>query len=51
MKPIDPDWIRQYVDSLLALAERLGPGRMREVVLQRADHILDLVKAWTDHEK
>ena len=49
MKPIDPEWIKQYVDTFVKLAEKLGPGEMRNSCLVRADHALDLVEAWNIH--
>ena len=51
MKPIDPEWVRGYVDQLLTLAERLEPGRLRDAVLLRVEHVLDLVKAWVDRDQ
>jgi hypothetical protein len=49
MNAIPDAWIKQYVDQLLAVAERLPHGPMRDAVLLRIDHVLDLVKAWRAH--
>ncbi len=44
--PIDQEWIRQYVDQLLAVAGTLPEGAMRDALMKRAEHALDLVEAW-----
>jgi hypothetical protein len=43
---IPEEWIKKYVDQLLELAGRLEPGAMRDAMLLRADHVMDLVHAW-----
>jgi hypothetical protein len=49
MKPIDQMWIKKYVDRLLALAAELPEeSPMRQIILLRADHVMDLVKEWND---
>lgn len=41
------EWIKGYVDTLLALAAKFEEvSAMRRTVLERADHAMDLVKAW-----
>ncbi len=45
-----PDkWMKTYVDQLLDIAEKFPRGRMRDAALLRADHIMDMVKAYRDH--
>lgn len=52
MKDIPQEWIKKYVDSLLEGARKLGPDtRMGQAVLQRADAIMDMVKAFKEHSK
>ena len=46
MDPIPQEWIRDYVDQLLAVAQRLGPGVMQDAALQRADHVMEMVRAF-----
>jgi len=51
MKPqeaIPEVWIQKYVDQLLEIAGRLSEGPMRDAVLLRADHAMDLVKAYRE---
>lgn len=44
---IDQKWIRDYCDQLLKVAASLGPNSpMAASVVQRVDHIHDLVDAW-----
>ena len=50
-EPIDQEWIKRYVDQLLEAAGTLQNGPMRDVLLQRADHALDLVKAWRERTR
>lgn len=46
-EPIPQEFIKQYVDTLLTMASRLeANGTMYEATLLRADHAMDLVKAW-----
>lgn len=45
-------WIKEYVDTLLRFAERLPEGSpMRDSTLLRADHAMDLVKAFREGHK
>lgn len=48
--PIDQDWCKTYVDTLLACAERMPMGAMRDAALLRADHAMDLVRAWRERK-
>lgn len=48
MKPIPQEWIKQYVDKLLLTAEKLPEGKMRDAILLRIDHAMDLVKAFRE---
>jgi len=51
MKDIPQDWIKRYVDQLLDVAKQLPDGsRMKDAALLRADHVMDLVKAWRESE-
>lgn len=51
MTPISQEWIKNYVDQLLAYAEKLPEGNtMRVAAMMRADHAMDLVKAWREKE-
>jgi hypothetical protein len=45
---IPESWIKGYVDRMLALAAKFPDGKMREAVLSRADHAMDLVKAYRE---
>jgi hypothetical protein len=50
MKPIPQEWIKEYVDSLLQAAAKFDEySAMRAAALMRADHVMDLVKAWREH--
>jgi hypothetical protein len=49
LEPISQDWIRRYVDQLLDIAAKLGPeSSMGAACVLRADHAMDLVKAWRE---
>ena len=50
MESIPQEWIRDYVDKLLLFAEKLD-GKMREATLLRADHAMDLVRAFRERNK
>lgn len=45
---IPEEWIKNYVDSILSLGGELPPGTFRDAVLLRADHAMDLVRAYRD---
>ena len=48
-KPIPQEWIKKYVDDLLGYASRLKENDpMRTACLLRADHVMDLVKAFRE---
>jgi hypothetical protein len=50
MEPIPQEWIKQYVDDLLLFAERLKESNLlRDACLLRAEHAMDLVKAFRAH--
>lgn len=51
MRQIPLSWIQHYVDQLLDAAKHLDPGPMQDAVLRRADAVMDLVKAWIEHER
>jgi hypothetical protein len=43
------EWIKVYVDTLLSFAGKFDEGSaMRAAALLRADHAMDLVKAWRE---
>lgn len=44
--PIDQQWIQQYCDQLLAVANRLPEGVTRDVVLRRVEYAMDLLEGW-----
>jgi hypothetical protein len=48
---IPEEWIKIYVDQLLAMAEKLPYGALRDACLLRADHAMDMVRAWREHER
>lgn len=48
MEPISQEWIKKYVDSLLAYAKACGDTPLRNAALVRADSIMDMVKAWRE---
>lgn len=50
-EPIDQEWVKQYVDALLNFAGKAGPGPMQSAALLRADHAMDLVKAWRERNE
>ncbi len=39
-------WIKAYIDQLLEIAGKFPEGPMRDAALLRADHAMDLVKAY-----
>lgn len=52
MKAIPEKWIRNYIDQLLDVAKGLPENSlMREAILLRADHTMDMVKAWQEAEQ
>lgn len=45
------EWIKNYVDALLDFAKKFdksGDSPMRAAALLRAEHAMDLVKAWKE---
>lgn len=50
MSPIPQEWIRNYVDTLLLVAGKFSPGAMQNAAMLRADHVMDLVKAWQEYD-
>lgn len=51
MSAIPEEWIKQYVDKLLTLAGRFDSGPMRDAAAMRADHVMDMVKAWRESQQ
>lgn len=46
---IPEEWIKQYVDKLLKLAESLTPGSaMQRVSMERAANVMDMVNGWRE---
>ena len=48
MNNIPDEFIKNYVDQLLLAAAKIGPGKMSDAILLRADCIMDLVKAYRE---
>ena len=49
MEPVQQEWIKLYVDKLLEVCGTFPEtSPMREAILLRADHAMDLVKAWRE---
>jgi len=48
MKPIPQEWVKHYVDQLLKWAQLCPEGKLRDATLLRADHAMDLVKAFRE---
>ena len=48
---IPEKWMKKYVDQLLEIAAKFPPGRMRDAALLRADHVMDMVKAYREHAR
>lgn len=49
MKPIPQEWIKKYVDQMLEIAGKFPEGSaMRAAAMLRADHAMDLVKAFRE---
>ena len=51
IEPLDPEWIKKYVDQLLEGAQKLQAGPLRDALLLRADHVMDLVQAWKERKR
>lgn len=51
LEDIPQQWIKNYVDRLLTIVKELEPGRMRDAVLLRAEHAMDLVQAYRERER
>jgi hypothetical protein len=52
-EPIPQEFIKRYVDELLLVALKLPEGGFRDAVALRAEHVMDLVKAfhvWRNHD-
>ncbi len=49
MAAIPEEWIKRYVDKLLDFAKSAGPSTlMGTAAMMRADHAMDLVRAWRE---
>ncbi len=48
---IPEKWIKNYVDQMLKIAAKFPRGRMRDAALLRADHVMDMVKAYREKDK
>lgn len=44
-------WIKAHVDTLIKVAASYPDGKMQEAIALRADHIMDMVKAWKESKK
>ena len=45
---IPTEWIKRYVDTLLEFAAKDPESKMAQAAMLRADHTMDLVKAWRE---
>ena len=45
---IPEKWMKGYVDQLLEIAAKLPDGLMKDATMLRADHVMDMVKAWRE---
>lgn len=45
---IPEEWIKKYADTILAVASELPEGPPRDAVALRAEHAMDLVKAYRE---
>jgi hypothetical protein len=51
MKPIDPLWLKNYIDILLKAAKDLGTeSAMGKAALLRAEAVIDMVASWKERE-
>lgn len=48
---IPMEFIKAYVDSLIEFANKLRGSTNVEATMLRADHIMELVKAWQERNK
>lgn len=51
VEPIDPEWVKKYIDDLLAAAQKIAPGAFRDAIVSRAEHVLDMVEAWKNRPR
>lgn len=52
MSPIDLEWLKKYVDTLLELTEKLDPDTaMGQATLRRAEAVMDMAQAWKEFNK
>jgi hypothetical protein len=45
---IPEEWIKNYADEILAVASKLPEGSNRDAVALRAEHAMDLLKAYRE---
>jgi hypothetical protein len=45
---IPEEWIKNYADEILAIASKLPEGPNRDAVALRAEHAMDLLKAYRE---
>ena len=51
MRDVPQEWIRNYIDQLLDIAKQLdSDSSLQAAVLSRAEHAMDLVKAFREKE-
>lgn len=50
MEDIPQEWVKNYIDVLLGVAQQLPDGVFKDAVLLRVDHVMDLVKAFRDRK-
>jgi hypothetical protein len=44
--PVDQQWVQHYCDEFLKIAARLDDGLLKNAVLLRVEHAMDLLDAW-----
>jgi hypothetical protein len=48
---IPEDFIKRTVDTLLTTGDMLPSGPMKDAVLLRAGHLMDLVESWREYQR
>ncbi len=48
---IPEQWIKEYVDQMLAVAAKFNDGPMQKAAALRAEHAMDLVTAYRESKR
>lgn len=48
MNAIPEEWIKRYIDQLLAAAKVLPEGGFKTSILLRAEHAMDMIGMWQE---